>query len=136
MKYPLPEELKVGCAKPAGGSVGKEPPKEEPLESTTKEKEMKKMIMIMLDRKAPDFIVPVYYRKFIIDPDAVIQGYEVLTPPAGKNVFETIRQIQAFQHLRKTKGTEATPSGWKPGKATLKPSPELEGKVWEFWKTK
>ena len=41
--------------------------------------------------------------RFIIDPDGVIQGYEVLTPPVGRNVNETIRQIKAFQLVRKTK---------------------------------
>jgi peroxiredoxin (alkyl hydroperoxide reductase subunit C) len=73
--------------------------------------------------------------RFIIDPDGVIQGYEVLTPPVGRNVSETLRQIQAFQLVRNSKGTEATPSGWRPGKITLKPGPDLVGKVWEVWKT-
>jgi peroxiredoxin (alkyl hydroperoxide reductase subunit C) len=72
--------------------------------------------------------------RFIIDPDGVVQGYEVLTPPVGRNVSETIRQIQAFQLVRNSKGTEATPSGWKPGKQTLKPGPSLVGKVWDVWK--
>ncbi len=52
--------------------------------------------------------------RFIIDPDGIVQGYEVLTPPVGRNVSESIRQVQAFQLVRKSKGTEATPSGWKP----------------------
>jgi alkyl hydroperoxide reductase subunit AhpC len=73
--------------------------------------------------------------RFIIDPDGVVQGYEVLTPPVGRNVGETIRQVQAFQLVRETKGKEAAPSGWKPGKVTLKPGPDLVGKVWEVWKT-
>jgi peroxiredoxin (alkyl hydroperoxide reductase subunit C) len=73
--------------------------------------------------------------RFIIDPDGVIQAYEVLTPPVGRRVAETIRQIQAFQLVRETKGAEATPSGWQPGKPTLKPGPDLVGKVWEVWKT-
>ena len=73
--------------------------------------------------------------RFIIDPDGVIQAYEVLTPPVGRHVAETLRQIQAFQLVRKSKGSEATPSGWKPGKPTLKPGPDLVGKVWEAWKT-
>lgn len=73
--------------------------------------------------------------RFIIDPDGVIQGYEVLSPPVGRNVLESIRQIQAFQLVRQSKGTEATPSGWRPGKPTLKPGPDLVGKVWEVWKT-
>lgn len=73
--------------------------------------------------------------RFLIDPDGVIQGFEVLTPPVGRNVSETLRQIQAFQLVRNSEGSEATPSGWKPGKMTLKPGPNLVGKVWEVWKT-
>jgi len=72
--------------------------------------------------------------RFIIDPEGIIRGYEVLTPPVGRYVAETVRQIQAFQLVRKSKGTEATPSGWKPGKMTLKPGPDLVGKVWKVWK--
>ena len=73
--------------------------------------------------------------RFIIDPDGIVQGYEVLTPPVGRNVSESIRQLQAFQLVRESKGAEACPSGWKPGKATLKPGPELVGNVWREWKT-
>jgi peroxiredoxin (alkyl hydroperoxide reductase subunit C) len=71
--------------------------------------------------------------RFIIDPDGVIQGMEVLTPPVGRNVEETIRQIKAFQLVRATKGKEVTPSGWQPGKTTLKPGVD---NVWKFWKPK
>lgn len=74
--------------------------------------------------------------RFLIDPDGVIQGYEVLTPPVGRNVSETLRQIQAFQLVRESKGTEATPSGWKPGKKTLKPGPDLVGNVYKVWSVK
>jgi peroxiredoxin (alkyl hydroperoxide reductase subunit C) len=49
--------------------------------------------------------------RFIIDPDGIVQGYEVLTPPVGRSVNETLRQVQAFQLVRASKGTEATPSG-------------------------
>ena len=73
--------------------------------------------------------------RFLIDPDGVIQGYEVLMPPVGRNVIESLRQLEAFQLVRETKGAEATPSGWRPGKMTLKPGPDLVGKVWEVWKT-
>jgi peroxiredoxin (alkyl hydroperoxide reductase subunit C) len=72
--------------------------------------------------------------RFLIDPDGVVQAIEIVTPPVGRNVQELIRQIQAFQHVRKSKGTEATPSGWQPGRPTLKPGPDLVGKVWEVWK--
>jgi len=72
--------------------------------------------------------------RFIIDPDGVIQAIEILTPPVGRNVSELFRQIQAFRLVRKTNGAEVAPSGWQPGKPTLKPGPELVGKVWEVWK--
>lgn len=72
--------------------------------------------------------------RFLIDPDGVIQGYEVLTPPVGRNVEESLRQLQAFQLVRKSKGTEATPSEWRPGKKILNPGPDLVGRVWEVWK--
>jgi alkyl hydroperoxide reductase subunit AhpC len=72
--------------------------------------------------------------RFIIDPDGVIQGMEVLTPPVGRRVDETIRQIKAFQYVRETEGAEVTPSGWEPGKKVLSPGPDLVGRVWEVWK--
>lgn len=73
--------------------------------------------------------------RFIIDPDGIVQGYEVLTPPVGRNVAESLRQVQAFQLVRASGGSEATPSGWKPGKKVLKPGPDLVGNVWKEWTT-
>ncbi len=70
--------------------------------------------------------------RFIIDPDFVIRAMEVLTPEVGRNPEELIRQVKAFQHVKKT--GEVTPSGWQPGQVTLKPGPDLVGKVWEVWK--
>jgi len=72
--------------------------------------------------------------RFIIDPDGVIQAMEVLTPSVGRNVNELIRQVQAYQHARAT--GEVMPSDWTPGKPTLKPHPDLVGKVWKVWKPK
>jgi peroxiredoxin (alkyl hydroperoxide reductase subunit C) len=72
--------------------------------------------------------------RFIIDPDGVVQGMEVLTPPVGRKFAETVRQIHAFQHVRASKGTQATPAGWEPGQITLTPGPALVGNVWKVWK--
>lgn len=69
--------------------------------------------------------------RFIIDPDGKIVAMEVLTPPVGRNIKETIRQIKAFQTVRKF--GVVTPAGWQPGDATIKPSLELAGKVWTVW---
>jgi peroxiredoxin (alkyl hydroperoxide reductase subunit C) len=74
--------------------------------------------------------------RFLIDPDGTVVGFEVLTPPVGRNVLETLRQIQAFQHVRATKAAEVCPSGWKPGKTVLKPGPDLVSNVWKNWKVK
>ena len=74
--------------------------------------------------------------RFLIDPDGVIQAMEILTPPVGRNVDETLRQIQAFQLVRETKGAEVTPSGWTPGGKVLKPSPALVGNIWKEWNPK
>ncbi len=70
--------------------------------------------------------------RFIIDPDFVIKAIEILTPEVGRNPKELLRQIRALQHTKTT--GEVTPSGWEPGDKTLKPGPDLVGKVWEVWK--
>jgi len=70
--------------------------------------------------------------RFVIDPDGVIQAMEVLTPTVGRNIHELLRQVKAYQHARET--GEVMPAGWQPGKPTLKPSPDLVGKVWKVWK--
>ena len=74
--------------------------------------------------------------RFIIDPDGIVQAMEVMTPPVGRQMAESIRQIQAYQHVRASKGTEACPAGWEPGKKTLKPGPGLVGNVWKEWNPK
>jgi len=74
--------------------------------------------------------------RFIIDPDGVVQAIEILPPPVGRNVEELVRQVQAFQYVRQAGGAEATPAGWRPGKPTLTPGPDLVGRVWEVWKVK
>ena len=70
--------------------------------------------------------------RFLIDPDGIIQAKEIIAPPVGRNVPELIRQVRAFQHVRAT--GEVMPAGWQPGRATLKPGPDLVGKVWKVWK--
>ncbi len=72
--------------------------------------------------------------RFIIDPDGVIQAMEVLTPPVGRRIAESIRQVQAYQLVRASKGAQATPAGWMPGDLVLEPGPELVGNVWKVWK--
>jgi peroxiredoxin (alkyl hydroperoxide reductase subunit C) len=70
--------------------------------------------------------------RFIIDPNFVVRALEIVSPEVGRNPKELLRQIKAFQNFEST--GEVAPSGWEPGAKTLKPGPELVGKVWEVWK--
>lgn len=72
--------------------------------------------------------------RFIIDPDGIIQAFEVMTSPVGRNVNEALRQVEAFQLVRKHDGTQVTPAGWQAGQPTLMPGPDLVGNVWKEWK--
>ena len=65
--------------------------------------------------------------RFIIDPDFIVRGYEVLNATVGRNLEETFRQIQAFQFVRKT--GLVTPAGWLPGKKGIEPSIENAGRI-------
>ena len=67
-------------------------------------------------------------------PDGVVQAMEVLTPPVGRRIAESIRQVQAYHVVRASGGAEVTPAGWMPGDPVLKPGPELVGNVWKEWK--
>jgi len=70
--------------------------------------------------------------RFIIDPDGILRAVEVVYPNVGRNVKELIRQIKAFQYVRKNP-SEITPAGWEPGKKTFKPGIDIAGKVYEIW---
>ena len=66
--------------------------------------------------------------RFIIDPDGVIQAYEVVTLNMGRNVNELIRQLKALQYIREHPD-EVTPAQWEPGKPTIKPGIKIAGQV-------
>jgi len=59
----MPEEMKVGCARPTGGVVG-ESTEDEPQSTILPEKEVSAMIQV--GKKAPDFVAPAYLNgKFV-----------------------------------------------------------------------
>ncbi|HEY3282175.1 MAG TPA: redoxin domain-containing protein [Armatimonadota bacterium] len=64
---------------------------------------------------------------FIIDPDGVLQCYEVNNLPIGRSTAELLRKLQAAQFVREH--GEVCPAGWKPGAKTLKPGLDLVGKI-------
>jgi alkyl hydroperoxide reductase subunit AhpC len=71
---------------------------------------------------------------FIIDPNGMIHGMELLTPPIGRSTDEILRQLQAFQNYVQT--SELAPCDWHPGEKTLIESLEKVGHIWEEWKPK
>ncbi|MGB5240962.1 MAG: peroxiredoxin [Prochlorococcaceae cyanobacterium] len=59
---------------------------------------------------------------FIIDPDGVIQHATINNLAVGRNVDETLRVLQAFQHV-KANPDEVCPANWTPGEKTMNPDP-------------
>ncbi|MBD2717563.1 peroxiredoxin [Synechococcus sp. FACHB-909] len=59
---------------------------------------------------------------FLIDPDGVIRHSTVNDVAVGRSVDETLRVLQAFQHVRNQPG-QVCPADWTPGARTLTPDP-------------
>lgn len=57
---------------------------------------------------------------FLISPDGVVKYGVVHDNAVGRNVDETLRVIQAFQHNAET--GEVCPANWSKGKDTIKPN--------------
>lgn len=67
---------------------------------------------------------------FIINPDGILVGSEINYYDVGRNADELVRKIEAFRYVRENPG-EVCPAKWTKGKKTLKPGPELVGRVGE-----
>lgn len=64
---------------------------------------------------------------FIIDPDGIIQAYEVHSNGIGREASELLRKLQAAKFVKEN--GEVCPAKWKPGKESLKPTIDLIGKL-------
>ena len=65
---------------------------------------------------------------FIVDPDGVIQAYEIHANNIGRSADELLRKLQAAVFVREH-GGEVCPANWKPGASTLRPGEDLVGKI-------
>jgi len=65
---------------------------------------------------------------FVVDPDGVIQAYEIHANNIGRSAEELLRKLQAAVFVREH-GGEVCPANWKPGASTLKPGEDLVGKI-------
>lgn len=60
---------------------------------------------------------------FILDKDGVIQHATINNLGFGRSVDETLRVLQAIQHVQ-SHPDEVCPAGWQPGDQTMNPDPE------------
>ncbi|MBI1979660.1 MAG: peroxiredoxin [Elusimicrobia bacterium] len=67
---------------------------------------------------------------FIISPDGKLISSEVNFYNVGRNADELLRKVSANSYLS-THTDEVCPSGWTKGDKTLKPGPQMVGKVYE-----
>nr|QKY15085.1 2-cys peroxiredoxin (PRDX) [Polytomella parva] len=58
---------------------------------------------------------------FIIDPQGFVQHATINNLGFGRSVDETLRVLQAIQHIQKNPD-EVCPAGWQPGAKTMKPT--------------
>ena len=65
---------------------------------------------------------------FLVDPDGVIQFFEVTAEGIGRNAVELLRKVKAAQYVRNHPG-EVCPAKWEEGDETLAPSLDLVGKI-------
>ena len=65
---------------------------------------------------------------FLIDPEGVIQLYEVTAQNVGRSAVELLRKVKAAQHVA-AHSDEVCPAAWVEGERTLSPSPDLVGKI-------
>ncbi|RXG52085.1 Peroxiredoxin-4 [Armadillidium vulgare] len=66
---------------------------------------------------------------FIIDDKGILRQITMNDLPVGRSVDETLRLVQAFQFT--DKHGEVCPAGWKPGDATIIPTPEESRKYFK-----
>ncbi|KGF71989.1 peroxiredoxin [Neosynechococcus sphagnicola sy1] len=59
---------------------------------------------------------------FIIDKDGVMQHATINNLSFGRSVDETLRTLQAIQHVQ-SHPDEVCPAGWQPGDKTMNPDP-------------
>jgi NADH-dependent peroxiredoxin subunit C len=65
---------------------------------------------------------------FVIDPDQIIKTYDVHDNSIGRSTDEILRKLQASKFVKENKGM-VCPVSWRPGGKTLKPGPDLVGKI-------
>ena len=65
---------------------------------------------------------------FIVDPNGVIQAYEITAEGIGRDAQDLLRKVKAAQYVHNNPD-EVCPAKWQEGEDTLTPSLDLSGKI-------
>ena len=65
---------------------------------------------------------------FIVDPNGIIQAYEITAEGIGRDAKDLLRKVKAAQYVHNNPD-EVCPAKWQEGEATLTPSLDLSGKI-------
>ena len=65
---------------------------------------------------------------FILDPEGIVQAYEINAGGIGRDASTLVNKIKAAQYVRNNPG-EVCPAKWQEGGETLTPSLDLVGKI-------
>lgn len=65
---------------------------------------------------------------FLVDPDGLIQVYEIHAGGIGRSAKDMVRKVKAAQYVAANDG-EVCPAAWEEGEETLTPSLDLVGKI-------
>jgi peroxiredoxin (alkyl hydroperoxide reductase subunit C) len=65
---------------------------------------------------------------FLVDPDGVLQAYELHANNIGRTVPEMLCKLQAAAFVRAHDG-QVCPASWRPGGETLRPGIDLVGRL-------
>ena len=65
---------------------------------------------------------------FIVDPNGVIQAYEITSEGIGRDAADLLRKVKAAQYVHENPD-EVCPAKWQEGEDTLTPSLDLSGKI-------
>lgn len=69
-----------------------------------------------------------YRGTFVSNPEGIIKLVEIQDNNIGRNADELLRKVEAAQFVATHDG-EVCPAKWRQGKATIKPSIDLVGKI-------
>eukprot|EP00347_Sterkiella_histriomuscorum_P001524 403371701 len=89
-------------------------------------KDISRSYGVLVEDKDDDLYGAALRGLYVIDGKGKIRSMQINDAPVGRNVEETLRLIQAFQHTD-THG-EVCPANWKPGQKTIIPDQEQKKK--------